>query len=514
MDEAESGQADPVEARADGGIASLPSMDASAIEDVEAGGLARAGLGAMSRTSALFAAGALSGKVIGLIMLPILTRMLTPAEVGNLDVLMTLTNTLLVTIQLGLDVAALRLYFDQPTREAQRALLRTWFAITMSVSVATGLVIFELAPVVSSALFSSPDLQLALVAVSVAVVAGSAQTILLTVLRARAQAGRYALVNVTTLVLYAVLATTLLVHWRADPTAVITGWAIALVVVMGTGTFLLRRDLIGRPAGAPTRRLLRLGLPLAPAIIGTLISEFLIRFVLLKVSGSDQVAYFTVGNRFASVAALSLAVLQLAWVPRAYAVAASAAPEARGAIGREGTWIIALVALSVLAIATGSRAIVEVAAGPGYEAALPPLSMALLGVLGAAVYLVASMPSAVGRATEDLSLATGLAAVVGIVGTAALASVFGASAAAGSQAAGQMVAVVAVAILGRRRASIGLEWSRILPITLATGAATLVLASDAWIGFRLGGLVLALVVMASRLRVRDAVVILRRSLPQ
>ena len=275
-----------------------------------------------------------------------------------------------------------------------------------------------------------------------AIVAGTIEVTILTVLRARGRAGWYAAINAGTLVVYAILATILLKSWRADAAAVVGAWAIALVVSAGVGTLMLRRDLLGRPSVWASRLLLRLGLPLAPAVVLTLASEFLVRIILLRTAGADQVAFFTVGNRFASVAALSLAVLQLAWVPRAYALGTT--HEARTRVGREATWIVALVCAAVLVVAAGAREIVFVAAGSPYLEALPALGFSLVAVVGAAVYLIGSMPSAISRRTEDLGLATGTAAIIGVIGTLMLAEPLRAAGAAASLAIGKLAAVAVV----------------------------------------------------------------------
>jgi O-antigen/teichoic acid export membrane protein len=278
------------------------------------------------------------------------------------------------------------------------------------------------------------------------------------------------------------------------------------------GTLRLRRDLYGRPSMAAARRLLRLGLPLAPAIVGTLISEFLIRLTLLQVAGAEEVAFFTVGNRFASVAALSLVVLQLAWVPRAYAIAESGVPSSRRRIGQEGTWVVALVSIAVLAVAAGAQVIVTVAAGSAYIPALPPLGLSLVAVVGLATYLIASMPSAVARRTEDLAVATGLAAIIGVVGTLLLAEPLQAIGAAGSLAVGQFAAVAVVGVLGLRTTSLGIEWRRVLPIVGVTCAATLLLVMGTWLPVRIGALLMAVATIAVLVRLPEGIRIARRAL--
>jgi O-antigen/teichoic acid export membrane protein len=478
-----------------------------AVEGLAPGAAATSGLRTMTKRSMLFAAGAIAGKVVGLIMLPVLTRLLTPAELGNLDVLMVLVNALITALLLGLDVAALRLYFDQPTEAAQRSLLSTWYVIALGITTSAALFLVLISGVLGDALFSTTRLQPAIVAAAVAIVAGTVEVIVLTILRARGRAGWYALVNVGTLALYAILATILLTTWRADAAAVLWGWAVALLISAVVGTFILRRDLLGRPSRGATRMLLRLGLPLAPAVLATLVSEFLIRIILLRSAGPEQVAFFTVGNRFASVAALSLAVLQLAWVPRAYALGGALTSRAR--IGSEATWIVATVCTAVLVVAGGAREIVTVAAGSTYLAALPALGFSLVAVIGAAVYLVASMPSAVGRRTEDLAIATGVAAVIGVVGTFLVAGTWQATGTSAALAVGQLAAVVVVGLLSTRRPSLHIEWARLLVMGGVSCGATILMIAVEPLLLRAAIAALAMGIIALSVRVREGMAIAR-----
>ena len=67
-------------------------------------------------------------------MLPFLTRILGPAEFGRLDVLNALVSAAVLTLLLGLDVAATRLAFDIDAT-ARGRLFSTWYlinAITVS----------------------------------------------------------------------------------------------------------------------------------------------------------------------------------------------------------------------------------------------------------------------------------------------------------------------------------------------------------------------------------------------
>src|SRR5438132_543977 len=88
----------------------------------------RPGFGRLTRDSLVFALGAVAGKAIGFLMLPVLTRLLTPSEFGRFDVISALVGAGVSTLILGMDVATTRLAFDERTQD-RRALFGTWYAI-------------------------------------------------------------------------------------------------------------------------------------------------------------------------------------------------------------------------------------------------------------------------------------------------------------------------------------------------------------------------------------------------
>src|SRR5205814_8571797 len=118
------------------------------------------------------------------------------------------------------------------------------------------------------------------------------------------RAGAYVLLTAGGLLLNAVLAIVLLYRWRADLGSVMVAMAASQVVAATCGLVMTGRAAFARPTRAMSTRLLRLGLPLAPAIAANYAGEFGNRAILLAVAGPVDVGYLSVAVRFASVAVL------------------------------------------------------------------------------------------------------------------------------------------------------------------------------------------------------------------
>ena len=447
-------------------------------EDLEAEALvAMPGFARFTSTSAVFAMGSVVGKVVGFLMLPVLTRSLTPSDFGSLDVLISLFSAIAGPLLLGLDVATIRLYFDQVGGAARGRLIGTSYVLALGAAIVAGSIIALTSGAVSTTLFGSLALQPAVLATGAAVIGGALRAISMSVLRAQSRGWSYAAVSAGALIAYAVITVTLLTLWRADVTAVLVAYAAALFLSGAAGTMLVGLRHLGRPTASAAGALLRLGLPLTPAVAATYGADFLNRTILLDSAGASDVALFTVALRFASVAGIVVTGFQLALPPRAFALGTSEAARRRLAI--DARWVVALVEVAVLVLAVSSPELVVLVAGSPYAGAVPALGFCLVFILAEALFLVASLPSAMAKATVDLALATGSGVVVALVGNYLVAPIWHSTGTAAALAVGQLVGFIVVRQLGVRRLPLLIDWLRLGLVAGVIGIASLTMLVSA-----------------------------------
>jgi O-antigen/teichoic acid export membrane protein len=271
----------------------------------------------------------------------------------------------------------------------------------------------------------------------------------LTILRTQGRAFAYTVVSAGTLALNAVIAVILLTTWRRDSAAVVYALAASLLLGALLGLGLAGRSVLGRPSMPLSRNLLRLGLPLAPAVAATWLAEFANRAILLDRAGAEQLGYLSVALRFGSIAGLAVIGFQLAWQPLAFSLGTGR--EALERIGLDARRILVVVSMVVVAVAAGSREGIALLSGPGYAGALEVVGLALVGQLFTAVFLVASMPSALARSMGQL----GIAGIVGVAAAVAVnlvvAAPYGAQGTAAALAIGPLVSAATAWALGRTR---------------------------------------------------------------
>lgn len=437
----------------------------------------------LSRDSLTFGLGAVVGKIAGFVMVLILVRLMAPGALGDVDVVMALLNTLAVVAMLQVEVAATRLYFDQATDEDRRRLIATFCAIVATSTVVVAGVLALAAAPISTALFGSAALAPAVAAAALGVVGMGFETLALTVLRVTSRPRAFAVVEAVSFVLYLVAVPILLVAWQPDATAVMVGWAISVGFAAIVGLVLIRHELASRPSLDASRALLGLAAPLAPVAVAVVAAEFVNRVILLDRSGSEEVAFLTVGLRFASIAAIVVTAFQLALQPRAYRLGASEV--ALRQTGRDGYRVIVAILAVVVVGAAVAPELIPLLAGPDYAAAVAPFGWSLVAAMGGVLFLVGSIASSIAKATRDIAVAAALGAGVGILVNLALALALGAVGTAIAIAIGQVAAAIVIIRSGARHPSPLVPWRVITVLSVVASAAVLVFTQPDG-GFALG----------------------------
>ena len=66
----------------------------------------------LAKHSAIYGMGAVIARLIGVFLLPVVTRYLTRADVGAVETLMSLKVVIVIVLRMGISMAFFRFYFD------------------------------------------------------------------------------------------------------------------------------------------------------------------------------------------------------------------------------------------------------------------------------------------------------------------------------------------------------------------------------------------------------------------
>jgi O-antigen/teichoic acid export membrane protein len=421
---------------------------------VESTGLAS--FGRFTSEGVMYGLGAFVGRAMGLALLPVLTRALSPSEFGFLDVLWAVGSGLAGVLLLGLDAAALRLYFDRHSRFERAQLMSTW-AVLLGVTALTSALAIIVASETTNGVLVDPSGDSApILALALVVPAALLNQLVLTILRATARPASYALVSVFSFVAYGLAVLALALDGAASIGSILVAWGLALSASTSLGLIVCRGAFVRSFERGDARDLVRLGLPLAPIVAAGLAAEFVLRATLLGAAGAAAVAQLSIAIRLASILMLVVVSLQLAWQPRVYAMGESSGALDR--MARDGQSLIALVAVLATGLALVMPTLIPVLAGPGYERSIPTVGWCLAAVALAAAVVVASTPSAIVKRPADLTISTVVGFAVTVIAGLALTPSLDSVGAGFALLAGQASTLFTLIVVGRRRLDVPLPW--------------------------------------------------------
>ncbi len=448
------------------------------------------------RTSLVFSLGAVAGKAFGIVLLPILTRLLSPDDLGRVDIATTFATAMTVLACFQLDVAMTRIYFDLPVGAERRRLLGTFLILLAATTAPVVVAVIVLRDGFSSVLFGNPAFDPLIVGAAFLIVGSVYRTSVLAISRTTGRASDYARLSGGSLILSGVLTVVLLVAWQATSVAVVIAYAVAFAVTAVIGLVILRSEVTPSLSRATTSTLIQFGFPLLPAALAAIVADLVNRTVLLQTTGAADVAYLGVALRFASISGLAVAAFQLAWQPRAYAIFGTAA--GRRQIASEGTAILVLLSALSVAIGAVTPEGLHLLAGQPYEVAGPAASLALVAVLASGGFLVASMPSLLARDARSVGIAMGLGVIVGVGLNLLAAPRFGSAGTAAAMATGQAAAFGAIVALGRAGVRLPVPWLRVGLTMGAASVLTVLFTTLSWpLVVRLALVVVFLLAVAS-----------------
>lgn len=383
--------------------------------------------------SAVFVAGNLAYKAISLFAVPILARLLAPAELGLLDISVVFAGGIGLVAGAGLENAVARLRAsdaDEP---------RVWGSALAVLVVAITFV------VVVSALFG-PQLSTLLTGTTAhrqlffaAAVYGSgmaAGTAGLNAVRLRGTAWQYALSAFVLVTAEMGVALALAARVPDPLLRIVYAWSgIGFV----GGSILLVWQLRGvrAPNRGTVTGLLRFGLPLVPAALAWVIGDLAIRSTLGQSASLGSLGAYGIAVRIVSVLSLAVAGFGLAWHPHLYA-----APPASMMIVARGALLRLAVTLSTLGacLAVASPEIVRFLGGPAYLSATSAVGPLAAGSVFLGVQVVASAAYGTQHRTAPIAVASVLGAATQVVLAPLIIPALGIAGAAIASMAGYVVA--------------------------------------------------------------------------
>ncbi|HYR06277.1 MAG TPA: oligosaccharide flippase family protein [Longimicrobium sp.] len=404
---------------------------------------------------------------VSLLLVPLYTRVLAPADYGTLDLLVVLASLVNLTVALEISQAVVRLYPDAPTPDDRVELASTALFFTLGAYALFAAVAAVGAAPLGGVLLDAPEraslIRLAVASIWAGGILYFAQAQLRTELKARG----YAVVSLVVAGVTIAVSVVLVLWLRWGVAGVL--WAqlagnlagAALALHSTRSSFALRFD------GAKLRAMLAFSAPLVPSGIAVFVALYVDRIVIKEMMTLHDVGLFGVGYRLASLASLLVLGFQAALTPLVYTHYRE--PDTPRQIARLFRWFLALGIGVVAVLSLFAPELLRVFAAPEYASAARVVPLLAPAVVASGMYVFAP-GLALAKRTGSIALVTTLGAVLNTVLNLLLVPRLGIAGAAASTLVSALCVFAAYMASSQRHYPVPHPWGRLGVATLGSAA--------------------------------------------
>lgn len=420
--------------------------------------------------SLIYGLGQVGGRAVNLLLVPLLTRALTPQAYGVSDLVLAYSQTALLVLVFGMDGALARFFYDQPDRDARIRMVSSSLAFRLATGTAAALAL-ALIVVPLGAPWLAGEAYRKYLTIGALTLPFTLLTLFANdVLRVTFQPWKFIVLNLVQTAAIGGLTLHLVLGRELGVVGVLYGKLGGDVLAAALGLFLCRHSLRPRFDRDLLRRMLGYGLPLVPVAFAYGLITGADRFFLQRTRSLEEVGVYAVAMKFFALATMGVSAFQLAFGPFAFARARS--PEAPRLYARVFSLYTAVASLGGLLVAAFAPEIVRALAPGPYRSAAGPALWLTFAAVAQGAYYVASLGIGLSLRTGLLGWTAGGAALVAVAANAVLTPALGASGAATATFLGYMASSLFAYAVAQRVHALPYRGGRIVVMfALALGLA-------------------------------------------
>lgn len=316
-----------------------------------------------ARSTAIYSLGTLATRGVALLLVPIYTYHLVPAQYGLLETALVTIQLLLVLLSGGASQALIRFWYDRQTKPHRDQVIGAVLTIACALTfLAVVVTLLATAAKVPTRLGIPVEL---VWAVALAGAVRSVHGHLASVYRANERPGRYVVIHAVTGVLWVVSCYALVVVYHFGASGAIWSQVIAFGIVMGvTLPVVLREHGIGFDTTV-FRQVAAFGAPLVLGMSAWFVLNAADRYFLVAYRNLTEVALYSLGARILSIHIMAVVIpLQLALGPLTFSLEASGSLPKK--LGEVAVAYAAVLTFSACLVAMVARSVADVLAPPTY----------------------------------------------------------------------------------------------------------------------------------------------------
>lgn len=441
------------------------------------------------KDSAVYAVGTIASRLVGFVMIPVYTRVLTPADYGIIETIVRVVDIIGLFLALGLAEALLRHYYLAKDEEERRRLISTVFNLNLMVVIVGSLLILPFSPYLTRLAFGHDRYTHYVTLSLIGMLVGNLVALPLTLWRAEGKAWRFTVVSLLQLTTH--LATNIiLVVWLRWGV-----WGVVLSGLLNATVWSIALGILARLRYGmqfDTRWLMPVlgyGLPLVPASLSQFVLHFSDRFFLTRYATEAELGLYSLAYRFGMLVSVFYGIVSMAWGPWAFKIGTESQEGERHLLRAGGLVLIVFAVVTSWVVLMSRPVITLVSSRSFWQAAdyVPLLALAYWA-------FVAQFPSAMfirlARRTDVLAGIQAVSAAICVILNLLCIPVYGAWGAAWATLMSFAVLLVATEVVSLRFRFLKQHWMPTLwsvgSMVLATGVARYTAKTEIWVQFLVG----------------------------
>lgn len=371
------------------------------------------GLRRLGKDTAIYGFGTVLSRAASLIMLPVYTRYLTPADYGVLQLLEMTVNVVAILLATGAGAGVMRFYFKYESEAERHSVFSTALVLGSAGKLVGSVIFFWQAPWLAELVLAGPHQADLIRITAMTFVLGGFTGLPMLLMQARRKSVLHSVTSICRLLLQLSLNIYFVVGLNAGVSGILFSSLITTAVAGAVlGTWMLRQTGV-RFVGDVARSLIRYGFPYKFTSAGTFIVTFGDRFFLKAYQGLASVGLYGLAYQFGFLLTqLSAGPFLKAWNPQRFELAK--APRAVRDHQYNQGFVILNVAVITLAVAISLfvRPLLMVMSDPAFRSAANLVPIILLAQILAVWTWVVDFGIQVSERTQYVTYATWAGVVV------------------------------------------------------------------------------------------------------
>jgi len=409
-------------------------------------------------------------RLVGFIMLPVYTRILTAADYGILEILTITADVAGMLAGLGIRSAVMRLYYQYDSRDERNGVVSTASLLLVAIFTALAVAGVVVASWLSNVLLGSPDSALLVKLMVITFIFSALSGVPVVHLQAKQQSAALVSSNVVKLVLALSLNIYFVVYLRIGVQGIFWSTIISTALVGGVMAVTMFRETGVRFVPRHARELIAFGAPLIASQFGSFVLHFSDRYFLRVFHPLSVVGLYALGYKLALLIAMVVdGPFNSIWSAKSLEIASregERAPPILRSILLNYSLVVVTLSLGVALFATDA---VRILLGPDFRDADGPVPLLAVGMVFFCFRHVSQTGAMIAKRPGYIAAVTSGAAITAILLNLLLIPRWGAMGAAGATAGAFGLEFLAMRVLSERAYPIGITLSETLtPLAIAT----------------------------------------------